>query len=173
MHSVIIRDVKTEDIPQIARTHVQSWQTTYTGQLPQSYLDDLSIPKRERTWTAALQMPQHKMLVAEHGGIVVGFSSFGPSRDDDCKPKGGELYAIYLKEEYKGRGIGKSLWEETLKALNNLGYVEITLWVLDTNRRARDFYEKVGFVKDGKSKTENIGGKEVVELRYRMMLDEK
>ena len=172
MHSVIIRDVKTEDIPQIATTHVQSWQTTYTGQLPQSYLYGLSIPKRERAWTEALQMPQHKMLVAEDGGIVVGFSSFGPSRDDDSKPNGGELYAIYVKEEYKRRGIGKSLWEETLKALNERGYAEITLWVLDANRRARDFYEKVGFVADGKTKTENIGGKEVVELRYRMMLDD-
>jgi ribosomal protein S18 acetylase RimI-like enzyme len=59
-----------------------------------------------------------------------------------------------------------------LKALNERGYAEITLWVLDTNRRAREFYEKVGFVEDGKTKTENIGGKEVVDLRYRMMLDD-
>lgn len=167
---MLIRDVKTEDIPQIAKTHVQSWQTTYVGQVPQSYLDDLSITKREDSWAEALQNPKHKMFVADQDGIVIGFSSFGPSRDEDCLPNVGELYAIYLTEEHKGVGIGKSLWERTLKALSELGFVEITLWVLDTNHRARSFYEKVGFVLDGKNKTVNIGGEDVVELRYRKML---
>lgn len=79
----------------------------------------------------------------------------------------GELYAIYLVEESKGAGIGKSLWEKSLKDLHALGYTEVTLWVLDTNERARRFYERVGFVPEDIFKQVNIGGQEVREIRYR------
>jgi ribosomal protein S18 acetylase RimI-like enzyme len=165
---MIIRIASVDDVPQIAKTHVQSWKTTYIGQVPQSYLDELSIPKRVIAWTEALSRADHRMFVAEINGAIVGFSSFGPSRDEDASPNTGELYAIYLTEENQGLGIGTSLWNQTFQALKEFRYAEMTLWVLDTNKRARNFYGRVGFTNDGKEKIVNIGGKDVTELRYRM-----
>ena len=170
INQMIIRAAKLEDIPQIAKTHVQSWRTTYVGQVPQSYLDELSIPKRKIAWAEALSRPDHRMFVVESKEVILGFSSFGPSRDDDASPHTGELYAIYLTEENKGLGIGKSLWAQTSQALKELGFVEITLWVLDTNQKARDFYSRIGFVIDDKEKTVNIGGIDATELRYRIKI---
>jgi ribosomal protein S18 acetylase RimI-like enzyme len=164
----MIRVANGEDVHQIAETHVASWRTTYIGQVPQSYLDELSVPKREAAWTEVLAMPDHRVLVAEIDKKIVGFSSFGPSRDLDASPGIGELYTIYLIEAHKGQGLGKELWDQTRDLMQQLGYTEATLWVLSTNKQARDFYQKVGFVLDGKEKKDTIGGQEVNELRYRL-----
>jgi len=109
----MIRAAKIEDVREIANVHVASWRTTYMGQVPQSFLDELSVPKREAAWTAAFDNPAHRMLVAEIEDEIVGFSSFGPSRDGDASPDIGELYAIYLTEATQGCGVGKELWEQT------------------------------------------------------------
>lgn len=37
------------------------------------------------------------------------------------------------------------------------GYQEIILWVLEDNKRAIAFYEKMGFVFDGQEKVINLG----------------
>src|SRR5882724_1102422 len=164
----MIRTAKIEDVREIANVHVASWRTTYVGQVPQSFLDELSVPKREAAWTAAFDIPAHRMLVVEIENEIVGFSSFGPSRDGDGSPDIGELYAIYLTGATKGCGVGKALWEQTRDLIKALGYSEVTLWVLDTNIRARRFYEKAGFKLDGAKKHANFGDQEVTELRYRL-----
>lgn len=164
----MIRTATIEDANQIATVHVSSWRTTYAGQMPQSLLDGLSVPRREAQWRTVFHDSRHHILVAEDGGKIVGFSSFGPSRDNDSSSSVGELYAIYLIEDAKGRGIGTALWERTCDFIKQLGYSEVTLWVLDTNSRARNFYDKVGFTLDGAAKREDIGGAEISEVRYRL-----
>jgi len=106
------------------------------------------------------------MLVAEDNGRMVGFSSFGPSRDGGAGAEVGELYAIYLLEGSKGQGIGTSLWYETRKCLQLLGYQQVSLWVLETNLQGRKFYEKMGFILDGTEKSAEIDGQKVIEVRY-------
>ncbi len=164
---MLIRAAKPEDTLQLAEAHVQSWRTTYIGQVPQSYLDELSVPKRQATWSESLTNPGHNIFIAEDRGKILGFTSFGPSRDDDALPSTGELYAIYLTEENKGLGIGRDLWAQTYQTLKELCFAEVTLWVLSTNQRALNFYNKAGFVFDNKEKLVAIGGKELKELRYR------
>ena len=56
--------------------------------------------------------------------------------------------------------------EAAVSALAGQGYQEIFLWVLEENRRARAFYEKVDFRLYGKCRTDVIGGKAVRELAY-------
>lgn len=77
-----IRDATLSDVRQIAIAHVESWRTTYVGQVPQPYLDQLSVSSRELAWSEALSNPKHRMLVAEQQGVIFGFSSFGASRDE-------------------------------------------------------------------------------------------
>lgn len=167
---IIIREATDEDALEIAIVHVESWRSTYVGQVPQAHLDQLSAPQREISWRQKLSDARLKVLVAEAEKVIVGFSSFGPSRDADAQVETAELYAIYLLEESKGRGIGRLLWNETLKILQALGFKDTTLWVLEPNTRARDFYEKVGFTDDGKSKEVDIGGEKVQERRYRLTI---
>ena len=47
-----------------------------------------------------------------------------------------------------------------------MGYRNIYLWVLEVNLRARRFYEKEGFLGTDDYLYDNIGGKDVHEIRY-------
>ena len=68
--------------------------------------------------------------------------SICPARDDDEEPAdSGELAAIYLLPGAWGKGLGRELMSSALSALSDAGFGEATLWVLDTNSRARRFYE--------------------------------
>jgi ribosomal protein S18 acetylase RimI-like enzyme len=166
-----IRPAQPEDALGIATVHTHSWQSTYRDQLPDSFLDQLAVPAREQCWRQDLADSAFRVLVAEQGGAIVGFVSFGASRDPDAAANHkGEILAIYLLAEAQGAGAGKALWQQAVGELNRAGYEAITVWVLDTNEKARRFYERMGCVLDGGQKGATIGDQEVVELRYRVTL---
>ena len=56
------------------------------------------------------------------------------------------------------------------EGLASLGYKDATLWVLDSNRRARRFYEKAGWAEDGTTKMDDSLGITLSEVRYRIRL---
>lgn len=163
----MIRTVRDSDIQKIAETHVASWQSTYVGLVQQAYLDDLSVSRCMDSWSEALADPNHSMLACELNGDIVGFSSYGPSRDQGTGSDVGELYSIYLIESSTGHGIGTTLWDQSYNNMRDLNFNQITLWVLSSNQRARRFYEKMGFELDGGEKVLEIWDQQLLELRYR------
>ena len=50
--------------------------------------------------------------------------------------------------------------------LKNKGFTEAFLWVLEGNERARRFYESFGFIPTDDYLDDNIGGKDLHEIRY-------
>ena len=73
---------------------------------------------------------------------------------------------IYALEEVWGRGHGAGLMNEAFGRLAAMQYSQVVLWVLDTNDRARRFYERGGFDTDGSVKIDDINGARVSEVRY-------
>ena len=53
-----------------------------------------------------------------------------------------------------------------LTALERDGFGSVKAWVLETNQRARSFYEKFGFKTDGLRKTEKREDFKLQEVRY-------
>ena len=158
----------------IAIVHVRSWQAAYRGLVPQDYLDSLDAEQRRPVWERIVgeaEWPRAGTLVAEEGKNVVGFASICPARDDDKEPaNAGELAAIYLLPEAWGKGLGRELMISALSALSDAGFGEATLWVLDTNSRARRFYEAAGWHADGAVKQDARRGFVLNEVRYRRAL---
>jgi N-acetylglutamate synthase-like GNAT family acetyltransferase len=76
---------------------------------------------------------------------VVGFVGVGPGRDSAAAAQAGELYAIYLRPDQWGRGIGAQLHSATIQRLSTLGLTQVTLWVLEGNERAIGFYHRNGW----------------------------
>ena len=106
-----IRPATTEDARPIAEVHVASWRHAYRGLLPDDYLDKFSVDEREALCLAwfADPGPSSGVLVAEDdAGRVVGFATFGPSRDDDAPTGTGEVPAIYVDPAELGTGIGRA-----------------------------------------------------------------
>jgi GNAT superfamily N-acetyltransferase len=147
----LIRAATPEDARPVAKVHVTSWRHTYRGLVPDDFLDRLSVDDRETMWLGAFADPDPKSgaLVAEKGGLVVGFASFGPSRDEGVSDGTGEVPAIYVEPSSLGTGVGRELFEGVTCALRDAGYARATLWVLAANAPARRFYEKAGWSWDG------------------------
>ena len=169
-----VRRAKPTDARGIAEVHVASWQGAYRGFFPDEFLDNLSADNRETYWQEAIELGRSGLLVYEKSGAVIGFASFGESRDEGAvEGETAELYAIYFDPVQWGKGYGAELGAKVLEALNSQGFAEVTLWVLKDNQRAIRFYEKLGFAPDGVEKVETWRGEiELTESRYRLKLAE-
>ena len=174
MEAVRVRAARTADAAQIALVHVRSWQSAYRGLGPEGYLDSLDPVRRLVGWErvlAELDPVSDGVLVAEEGGRVQGFVAYCPSRDDDTDPREtGEITVLYLLPDAWGQGTGRRLMAAAVDGLTAAGCAQAILWVLDSNTRARRFYDAAGWRPDGSSKDEDIGGASVTELRYRRSL---
>ncbi len=162
-----VRTATLEDSASIARVHVESWRSTYVGIVPDDYLAGLSYRNRESMWEEILttDRPGTSCFVAEaEGGDVVGFANAGPERKGDRTYRG-ELYAIYILEEYQRMGLGRRLFSSAMRRLLADRFNSMLLWVLEENRPAIRFYESLGGERVGR-KTVTIGGVDLVEVSY-------
>jgi L-amino acid N-acyltransferase YncA len=170
-----IREARSEDAPAIARVHIRSWQQAYRGQLPDAFLAalDAGLERRTRNWAAQIAgagQGGRRVLVAEQDTSLVGFVAFGPAEGEAQELNLGEVYAIYLDPAHWSRGYGRSLFQAAIDGMRAAGFKEAVLWVLDSNQRARRFYEIAGWKADGQSKTEERGEAVLNEVRYRFTL---
>jgi GNAT superfamily N-acetyltransferase len=165
-----VRRAEVGDAAAIARVHVGTWQVAYRGLVPQDYLDRLDPEQRREVWARGLatsRWPRSGTLVTEGDDGIVGFVHIGPSRDDDADPTVGEVAAIYALSSVWGTGVGRVLMDAALAGLGEAGYAQATLWVLETNTRARRFYAAAGWRPDGAVKVDATRGFPLPEVRYR------
>ena len=171
-----VRKAGAGDAAAIAVVHVLSWQAAYEGLLPQDYLDGLDPARRRELWDVVLAedtWPRSGVLVAENEGGVAGFAAFRPARDKDEDPSLiAEITALYLLPQAWGTGTGRQLMTSSLTVLAHAGYRQAALWVLDTNARARRFYESAGWRPDGTVKNDASLGFLLTEIRYRHTLNQ-
>ena len=125
--------------------HWKSWQETYSGLMPEEYLQSITMDKCVKV---AHNFPQNTMLLKVEGKIV-GFSCFKEGEAAN------EILALYLLKEYQGKKLGYKLLQTTFEQIQN--NQKTTLWVLKGNDRAINFYKRYGFVFTGKEKTLPFG----------------
>jgi GNAT superfamily N-acetyltransferase len=151
--TVELRDARRGDELRVAELHVRSWQEAYTGLMPAEFLAALDPRDRARRYTFESEGGLTTVLAVD-GERLSGFVSFGRSRDEDL-PDLGEIGALYVDPDRHRGGVGRLLMAEARRRLAADGYAEGFLWVLDGNDRARDFYEREGWVPDGARREEN------------------
>lgn len=170
---MIIRNARTDDYAGITSVHIKSWQETYVGLMPQSFLDNLSIEGRQSFWEEHLRDPSHceSIWVAENQSEeIVGFCSGGVARNSQLAFDS-ELYAIYLLKEFQGQGVGRSMFNALVSRLKEDGYQSMYLWVVKGSKTIA-IYESLGGVLGNQTQTDLIGGEEVEELLYFFHLDD-
>ena len=75
-------------------------------------------------------------------GRVIGFSTGGKERTGKYEMYTGELYAIYLLEEYQGKGMGRLLVQSVVDDLKEKEFNSMLIWALEENPACR-FYEAI------------------------------
>ena len=165
--AVVIRRAKPEDAAAIARVHVESWRSTYAGLLPERLLLKLSNAQHESRWWRHVLghfRRSHFVYVAEDPRDgVVGFISGGAARDRELDYDG-EVYALYLLDEYHDAGIGAALFQRlSARMLRECG-PGMVVWVLSANP-SRYFYERLGGKRIA-TRRDRMGGAEVEETAY-------
>jgi GNAT superfamily N-acetyltransferase len=167
---LMVRAATPDDATEVARVHVRSWQVGYRGLLPDAYLDGLRPEDRAAHYTFGDTSPgRPATIVAVVEGTVWGFTTTGPSRDDDAVGAG-ELLAIYVDPDRWGHGAGRLLIAAGRDRLGRQGFVDVILWVLAGNDRAQRFYHADGWVPDGSRRQQEVWGVMADEVRYRRPL---
>jgi len=163
---VIIREANLTDAAAIAKVHVDSWRTTYRQLMPADFLSNLSYQQRESRWVEILSSSSQNNFtyVAENEiGEIIGFANGGKERSGDRFYQG-ELYAIYILQEYQRQGLGYRLISTIAARLMQLGIDSMLVWAAADNSACR-FYEKLGGQRVNQKPVE-IGGVQLMEVAY-------
>jgi ribosomal protein S18 acetylase RimI-like enzyme len=172
-----LREARPGDELAVAELHVRSWQEAYKELMPAEFLAALDPRDRAGRYRFGGEEGPTTVLAlsAGEGGEgdpsltnrevrpgspsppsepLLGFVTFGESRDDDAKGLG-EVYALYVDPASHRGGVGRMLMADARGRLLESGFGEVILWVLQGNSRARSFYEGEGWRPDGTSRIEN------------------
>jgi putative acetyltransferase len=109
------------------------------------YLPDLHSLEEDKAFFRAVVLATCTVVVAEEGGVIVGFCAF----------REGWVDHLYLLPGHVGRGLGAVLLRAAMDR-----YADLRLWVFQQNARAIRFYEGQGFRKvletDGSGNAEKV-----------------
>ncbi|MEW2374709.1 GNAT family N-acetyltransferase [Micromonospora sp. NPDC047812] len=174
-----IRREEPDDAEAVARVHIHGWQAGYAGIMPEEVLRRLNVTAwAQRRRDLGTADPEHPFttLLAEVDGVLAGFTTFGPYRNNqdrgDLDAAHGEVVAMYVEPTRWGDGTARALLAAAREGLVARGWSDYRLWVLEANHRARRFYERAGLSPDGERSTYPVplaGGRPpvgLVELRY-------
>jgi L-amino acid N-acyltransferase YncA len=167
--SFTIRRPVLGDADRLGYVHVEAWRWAYRGQMPDDLLDSLRPESRAKAWQAWLSGKSYtdfQAWVAEVDGDIIGYAASSEATDDDAPDGTVELLMIYLLKSQLGTGIGHALITAAEEHWRETGYDLAMLWVLATNDRTRDFYERHGWKTDGAKRMQDFGEVEREVVRY-------
>ncbi|HWC75533.1 MAG TPA: GNAT family N-acetyltransferase [Gemmatimonadales bacterium] len=168
--AVRLRRATPADAAAVGRIHVESWNVAYRGIMPDDVIARTDLAYRTQFWAERIADTEWPIFIIEEDGNSVAFCQMVSTKDPDDDPtRVGHITSIHVLPQLRGRGHGRALMDHVLREFARRGFREVTLWVLEENRKARAFYEQYGFELDGGKK--EYYGTHVPEVRYRIRLD--
>ena len=164
-----IRRALSADAATVGRIHVESWNVAYRGIMPDDVIARTDLAYRTDFWKRRIADAAWPIFLIEDSGREVAFCHLIPTPDPDDDPtRVGHITSIHVLPQLRGKGYGRLLLDHVFAEVRRRGFAEVTLWVLEENRKARAFYEQHGFHLDGGSRP--YPNTDVPEVRYRIKL---
>jgi phosphinothricin acetyltransferase len=88
--------------------------------------------------------PRLPWLVAESASAVVGYA-YAARHADRAAYRWSANVSVYLAEEARGQGIGRSLYERLIPELTALGYLNLYAGITLPNPASQALHEALGF----------------------------
>jgi len=165
--SRLIRYANINDAEILGRIHSESSKEGFKDIIPDNILIDVfSVERRTKSFIRELTEGSPTSAIVFEENEPAGFISFGKCRYSNNDKSWTELWRIYLLPKFWGSGIAKELIEWGINEIHKSNFTNVELWVLEDNKRARKFYEKIGFIHDNTSQIIDIMGVGLKEIRY-------
>lgn len=151
----MIQKATPKNIADAGFVYANSWQVSHRNTVSREFLA-LHTPEHQ---TETLQ----KAIKEKGDEVFISYQNNKPIGILSINRKHNEIVSIYILSEYWRQGFGKEL---LLFALNELKKSkEVFLIVLNSNIRARNFYERMGFAFSGEEKVLSAE-KGLSEMKY-------
>lgn len=166
-----VRPASPADARAMGKIHVAAWRAAYAGVMDGAFLAGMDPEQGEAWWREMLDgQPSDPEpwahFVTELEGRVVAMATVGPAREREPGLPAAELWMLNTHPDAFGSGAATALHDAALATLAARRIAGAYLWVARDNPRARRFYEREGWSRDGGEKTAPLGGVDVSELRY-------
>lgn len=138
----VVWPARTSHVSAIAEILVDTWRTTFRGIVADDFLDAMLYDQQHERLLNILAGEGTTCFVAEVAKVAVGFAIAGPNRGTESLYSG-ELYAIYVRQSFQARGIGRQLLGAVSRELIAQQRTNMIVWVLAVNP-FRAFYERLG-----------------------------
>ena len=129
------------------RAHVRElfWEYLVTANagLNENFAINLDIEQLQEESMRKLQVfypPQGRLLLAEIDGRTAGVACMKQIREGM-----GEIKRMYVRDEFRGQGIGRALLEELVSAAREIGYSHLRLDSARFMHEAHSLYRSANF----------------------------
>lgn len=137
--SLTIRRAIERDIPLIRELSYKIWPHTYSAIIPAAQIDYMLKMMYSEDALLGQMKEKHEFIIINDEKVPVGFASFSL-----LEPGIYKLHKLYVMPQNQGRGTGRFVIGELLKAIQRKGGVTLHLNV-NRNNKAKEFYGKLGF----------------------------
>ncbi len=158
----IIRPAAPADRKAICALHLASWQANYGAELSAAELHGDLPAEMAAKWQDRRFGWPNLILVADPpnaAGAIAGFVCALADRDPPL------IDNLHVRQELQSLGIGAALLDASFALLAAKGFRHATLSALESNRRARAFYARMGGRDEGVFEGE-LMGKTIREHRF-------
>ena len=159
---MILRDALAGDLAAIAdilNTEIRSGTASWT-ETPKT-ADDMAL------WFATRRAAGHPVLVAEAGGEVLGYGSYGPFRAGEGYRLTVE-HSVYVARSARRRGIARLLMARLIDRARTAGMVRMIGGVSADQPASLDLHRALGFEEQGRLR--GVGRKRGKRLDLALMV---
>jgi ribosomal protein S18 acetylase RimI-like enzyme len=103
--------------------------------------------------------PSGRLLLALYDGTLAGCVALRKIDSDVC-----EMKRLYLRPEFRGKGIGRKIANEIIKMAEEIGYAKMRLDTIPTMKEAISLYRLLGFVEIGPYRENPVPGAIFMEI---------
>ena len=163
---MLYRTATKEDAPQIAALHAASWRTAYREVLSQAYLCGDIESDRLAFWSERLRnlSTGQQVFVAEMDYRILGFACAFLDHD---RRWGTFLDNLHVAHDSQRQRIGSGLMAEVARYCTTHASTRgLYVWVVESNRNAQQFYQRLGGTSSGHDYWTPPGGGSVRRLLY-------
>lgn len=142
MTDIIIREAKESDLLTIGKLTLELIEAM-------GDTEGINIKLIAENCRSLLSEANSYILVAEIGGVVVGFVNFTTRKTILHRSLSGLIDELIIAKSYRGKGIGRQLLSSAIEKSRQLGCCEVEVSTEKINIKAKEFYGQCGFMERG------------------------